>query len=79
MRPWEMLKFGFSKMHILRILREMYRKNEPKPMVKIACIWQQIDIYFRNFSTVMDISKQLVFKRQIVYNSFAFCHCAHSR
>ena len=22
-------------------------------MVKIACIWQQIDIYFRNFSTVI--------------------------
>ena len=24
-------------------------------MVKIACIWQKIDIYSRNFSTVMDI------------------------
>ena len=23
MRPWEILKFGFSKMHILCILREM--------------------------------------------------------
>ena len=57
MLPREILKVSFSKMHILRILREMLRKNEPKLTVKIACIWQQIDIYFRNFSKVMDMSK----------------------
>ena len=57
MLPREILKFNFSKLHILRILRDMQRKNELKLTVKIACIWQQIDIYFRIFSTVMDISK----------------------
>ena len=40
------LKFYFSKMHILRILREIQRKNELKLTVKIACVEQQIDIYF---------------------------------
>ena len=46
--PREILKFSFSKVHILRILRDV----TPKLTVKTACIWQQIDIYFRNFSTV---------------------------
>ena len=48
MLPREILKFSFSKMHT---------ENEPKGSVKISCIWQQIDIYSRNFSTVMNISK----------------------
>ena len=34
----EILKFSFSKMHIWRILRKYYRKNEPKLTVKIACV-----------------------------------------
>ena len=45
MFPREILKFSFSKMHIWRILRENLRKNEPKLMVQISCVLQQIDNY----------------------------------
>ena len=38
MLPREILKFSFSKMHILHILTENYRKNEPNLTVNIACV-----------------------------------------
>ena len=56
MLPREILKFSFSKVQILRILREVTKKLS-ESYGEMACIWQQIDIYFRNFSTVMDIPK----------------------
>ena len=56
MLPREILKFSVTKVHILRILREVMKKLS-ESYGEIACIWQQIDIYFRNFSTVMDIHK----------------------
>ena len=48
MLPREILKFSFSKMHILRILSEKLTKK------RMQCVQYKIDIYF---STVMDISK----------------------
>ena len=52
----EILKFSYSKVHVLRILRDVTKKLT-ESYGEIACISQQIDISFRNFSTVMDISK----------------------
>ena len=63
MLPQKILKFSFSKMRIWRILRENYR-TEPKLTVKIACVYQQIDICFSTV-LVMDILKKLVFKRKL--------------
>ena len=39
MLPQEILKFSFSKMHILRIPRDNLQKQEPKLTVKITCVY----------------------------------------
>ena len=65
------LKFSFSKMHILHILREIWQKNEPYLTVKIVCVQQQIDIYF---STCSNGYIQVIGFQTGSFNSFAFCH-----